>query len=184
MALPPPRLTGGSARGVPLAAVRGVRIRPTSARLREALFGIIAAHLPDARVLDLYAGTGALGLEALSRGAAEAVFIDRERAACDAIVQSLSRTGFAAAGTVIRGKLPEALGRLSGGFDLILADPPYDEQAADETLIEAAAYLAEGGLVVYEHSSRYNPPERPGRLVLRETRVYGDSAVTMYEQES
>src|SRR5690606_22643287 len=88
MAVTTPRLTGGSARGVPLAPVRGVRIRPTAARVREALFGVIAARLPEARVLDLYAGTGALGMEALSRGSREAVFIDRERAACDAIVQS------------------------------------------------------------------------------------------------
>jgi 16S rRNA (guanine(966)-N(2))-methyltransferase RsmD len=164
--------------------VRGVRIRPTAARVREALFSILASRTEGAAVLDLFAGTGALGIEALSRGAARAVFVDRERAACAAIAESLGRTGFSASATVIRGRLPEALAGIEPGFGLIFLDPPYGDDSAEATLVEMAHYLAPGGLVVFEHGSRYNPPERPGALVRRETRAYGDSAVTFYGQES
>ncbi len=180
MPAPRIRITGGSARGLPLAEPRGRRLRPTSGLLREAIFNIIADRVPGAVVLDLYAGTGALGLEALSRGARSCVFIDSEAASCQAILQSLGRAGFTSAAVVLRGRLPRALDRLEGEFGLVLLDPPYRNEDAAATLGSIAPHLAAGGLVVYEHGSRYNPPERPAGLRLLERRVYGDSAIALY----
>lgn len=131
-------------------------------------------------MLDVYAGTGALGLESLSRGAASAVFVDSEGAACKAILQSIARAGCGEKSTVVRGRLPGAINQLTGRFDLVLMDPPYQAESAEETLMLVAPLVAAGGLVVYEHASRYNPPERPQGLVLTERRVYGDTAIALY----
>ncbi len=177
------RVAAGTARGVPLSQPRGTRLRPTSGLVREAIFNIIGASAAQARVLDLFAGTGALGIEALSAGAASAVFVEAEAACCTAILDSLSRTGFAARGTVVRGRLPAALRSLSGPFELILLDPPYDATGVAELLGELRPFAAANATIVYEHGSRYNPPERPNGLRLTERRVYGDSAVAFYSPE-
>lgn len=177
------RITGGAARGLPITEPRGLRLRPTSGLVREAIFNIVGDLVDDAVVLDLFAGTGALGLEALSRGAARAVFVDAEAASCQAILQSVARAGFQERATVMRGRLPGALKTVEGPFDLILMDPPYDSEAAEPTLIELSHRLAVSGLVVYEHGSRYNPPERPVGLRQLERRVYGDSALALYAHQ-
>ena len=177
------RIIGGSARGVPLVEPRGVRLRPTSGLVREAVFNIIGDIVAEARVLDLYAGTGALGIEALSRGAATATFVESDQTSARAIVQSLGRTAFSDRGDVVRARLPGAVANLEGLFDLILMDPPYDASDAPETLNAAASLLAPDGLFVYEHASRYNPPERPAGLILTERRVYGDTALAFYRRQ-
>lgn len=174
------RIAGGTARGIPLTEPRGLRLRPTSGLVREALFNIIAGLVEDAAVLDLYAGTGALGIEALSRGARTATFIDGEAAACQAILQTLARTGFADRATVLRGRLPAALTSLTSRFSLVLMDPPYGLETAEETLGALSGHTVPGGLVVYEHASRYNPPQRPRGLQLTDRRTYGDSALALY----
>ena len=174
------RVTGGSLRGFQLAEPGGDRLRPTSARVREAIFNMLAARIEDAAVLDLFAGTGALGIEALSRGAARAVFVENHRSSARAIVQSLARAEMAGRGSVVRGALPGALDAAEGPFDLIFLDPPYDSEQASPTLSAVGPLLAGGGLVVYEHRSRYNPPERPLGLELSDRRVYGDTAVAFF----
>jgi 16S rRNA (guanine966-N2)-methyltransferase len=174
------RITGGEARGTPLVEPRGMRLRPTSGLVREALFNILGGQVVDARMLDLYAGTGAVGIEALSRGASHTTFVEGEAAGCQAILQSLARMSFADRATVLRGRLPAALGSVAAPFDLIFMDPPYGLETAEETLHAAAPLLAPGGVLVYEHASRYNPPERPAGLVLHERRAYGDSALALY----
>ncbi len=174
------RITGGTARGLPLTELRRLRLRPTAAIVREALFNILGDSVNGATVLDIFAGTGALGIEALSRGAAAVVFIDAEPEACQAILQSLARAGFSGRGRVIRGRLPAALSSIEGPFDLVLMDPPYDSDAAEPTLALLSPLLAARGLVVYEHGSRYNPPGRPAGLGLQDRRVYGDSALALY----
>jgi len=174
------RVAGGSARGVPLAEPRGVRLRPTSGLVREAIFNILGTEVEGAKVLDLYGGTGALGIEALSRGASHATFVEAESACVQAITQSLSRTSFSDIGTVMRGRLPAALKSLSGTFDIIFMDPPYNEPDIETVLLALPPFLSEGGSVVYEHGSRYNPPERPAGLRLSERRVYGDTAVAFF----
>ncbi|MGE5596504.1 MAG: 16S rRNA (guanine(966)-N(2))-methyltransferase RsmD [Hyphomicrobiales bacterium] len=174
------KVAGGTARGLPITEPRGVRLRPTSGLVREAIFNILGDLVDGARVLDLYAGTGALGIEALSRGAREAVFVEGDGATCQAILQTLARAGFSDRATVVRGRLPAALSTLSGPFDLILLDPPYQLESATETLFGVSGLLGPGALVVYEHGSRYNPPEQPTGLTLLERRVYGDTAIAVY----
>ncbi len=176
------RVTGGALRGFQLAEAGGARLRPTSARVREAIFNVLAARveLEGSAALDLFAGTGALGVEALSRGAASAVFVESHRPAAHAIVQSLARAGLSERGSVVRGRLPAAVASLEGPFTLVFLDPPYDSDQALPTLSAAAPLLAAGGLVVYEHRSRYNPPERPLGLTLADRRVYGDTAVAFF----
>jgi 16S rRNA (guanine(966)-N(2))-methyltransferase RsmD len=177
------RVAGGSARGVPLVEPRGVRLRPTSGLVREALFNILGAEVDGANVLDLFAGTGAAGIEALSRGAAHTTFVESEQACSQAILQSLARTGFAGRGTVVRGTLPRALQGIDGLFGIVFCDPPYGAAEAEETLIAVAALLAPAGVVVYEHSSRYNPPDRLADLFLVDRRHYGDSALSFYRRQ-
>lgn len=174
------RVTGGELRGFQLAESGGDRLRPTTGRVREAIFNVVAPHIEGAAILDLFAGTGALGIEALSRGADRAVFVESHRPAARAIVQSLARAGLSDRSSVVRGALPGALDSLDGPFDLVLLDPPYDSDQASPTLSALAALLAPGGLVVYEHRSRYNPPERPLGLTLTDRRVYGDTAVAFF----
>ena len=174
------RVTGGDLRGFQLAEPGGARLRPTSALVREAIFNVLAPRIEGAAVLDLFAGTGALGIEALSRGASRAVFVESHRQSARAIVQSLARAEASERGSVVRGALPGAIGSLDGPFDLIFLDPPYDSEQAFPTLSEVAPLLAGGGLVVYEHRSRYNPPERPLGLTLTDRRVYGDTAVAFF----
>ena len=174
------RVTGGELRGFQLAEPGGARLRPTSARVREAIFNVLAARIEDASVLDLFAGTGALGIEALSRGASRAVFVENHRGSARAIVQSLARAHLAESGSVVRGALQGALDSLDGPFDLIFLDPPYDSDQASPTLSVLGPLLTPGGLVVYEHRSRYNPPERPLGLTLTDRRVYGDTAVAFF----
>lgn len=174
------RISGGSARGVPLVEPRGVRLRPTSGLVREALFNILGPRVRGARVLDLYAGTGALGIEALSRGAAHGTFLEGEAACVEAILQSLSRAGFGDRATVLRGRLPAALERIEGPFDLIFMDPPYDDPNREVVLVRLAPLLAAAGTIVFEHATRYNPPVRPAGLHLVDRRTYGDSAIAFY----
>jgi 16S rRNA (guanine966-N2)-methyltransferase len=174
------RITGGSARGIPIVEPRGHRLRPTSGIVREALFNILADRCEGATVLDLFAGTGALGVEALSRGAKSAYFIESAASACQAILLTLARASVAERGTVLRGTLPQALKTLTTTFDIIFLDPPYGEPVAEETLVLLAPLLADGGIIVFEHGSRYNPPDRPGGLVCTDRRPYGDSALAFY----
>jgi 16S rRNA (guanine966-N2)-methyltransferase len=174
------RIAGGVARGIPLAEPRGVRLRPTSGLVREAMFNVLGDRVTDAAVLDLYAGTGALGIEALSRGAASATFVEGEAACIEAILQSLARTGLTERAVVLRGRLPAALERIEGTFDLIFLDPPYDAPTREEVLVRLATLLASGGRVVFEHASRYNPPLRPAGLQLLDRRAYGDTAIAFY----
>lgn len=174
------RLTGGVFRGLPIVEPRGHRLRPSSSRLREAIFNVLGADVEDATVLDLYAGSGALGLEALSRGARHATFIDEAQASISAIEKTLSAMHLRDAATLVRGALPGALRRLDEMADIVLLDPPYDDESAPHTLDEVHRVLSPRGTVVYEHASRYNPPERPPGLILRQRRVYGDSAIALY----
>ncbi len=174
------RVAGGTARGLPLAEPRGVRLRPTSGLVREAIFNILRERIEGATVADLFAGTGALGIEALSHGAARAVFVEGEAACCQAILQSLARASFGDRASVLRGRLPGALSGIKERFDIVFIDPPYADENGPATLDRVATIVAPGSTVVYEHASRYNPPERPPGLILVERRLYGDSALALY----
>jgi 16S rRNA (guanine966-N2)-methyltransferase len=151
--------------------------------VRGALFSALASLGADlSRVLDLYAGSGALGIEALSRGAAWCDFVERDPAACAVIRENLRLTGFEGAARVYRLPVERAQARLEGPYTLVLADPPYADAAAAAALerLLASGLLAEGGIVALEHSARVEPPAALAGLALVNSLRHGDSAISMY----
>jgi 16S rRNA (guanine966-N2)-methyltransferase len=169
------RIIAGTHRGHRIAAPKGRDTRPTSDRVRENAFNLIGP-VDGASVLDLYAGSGALGLEALSRGADRAVFVESDRDACRTINANLDKLGLRA--TVLCQDATRAVAHERRTFDLILCDPPYD---VDATRLPFARLLAGDGLLVYESSSRAEPAEIEG-LAQRTSRTYGSARLTLYEQ--
>ena len=173
------RIVAGNHRGAKIFAPRGLDTRPTSDRVREATFNLIGP-VDGAAVLDLYAGSGALGLEALSRGAGSAVFVDSDRDACRTIGRNLEKLRLTGAEVACRDVL-RFLAAEARRFDLILVDPPYDvvESVAVRLATYLPAVLAESGLVVLESSSRIEPELPP--LALRTSRRYGNARVSLFE---
>ena len=173
------RIVAGSHRGARIFAPRGLDTRPTSDRVREAAFNLIGP-VEGASVLDLYAGSGAMGLEALSRGAESAVFVESDRDACRTIERNLDKLGLQAA-EIARRDVLRFLASERRRFDLILVDPPYDvvESVAVRLAVYLPAVLAENGLVALESSSRLEPELPP--LEIRTSRRYGSARVTLYE---
>jgi len=156
------RVIGGSAKGVVLRA-RGARLRPTTDAIRETLFNSLQTVIPGARFLDLYAGTGSVGLEALSRGAALAVFVERSRAGLKAIRENLANTRLAERAVVVPGDVPKVLDRVwaeHGPFDVVFVDPPY----GDPALPAVVARLLEGAdlaaaTIVVQHAVEEGLPD-------------------------
>src|SRR5437016_8984611 len=176
------RLIAGSAGGVPLQAPRDVLTRPISDRVKETLFGILGARVPGARVLDLYAGSGAIGIEALSRGAESATFVERGAPALKALHANLGRTHLADRATVIAGDVVLFLDREGArGHDLAILDPPYDERAILAPLQRLAAQMELGGTVVVKHFWRTEVPEPPGLVHVR-VRRFGETTLTFLER--
>jgi len=177
------RVTGGDCRGVPLVAPKGLATRPTTDRVREAIFSILASMQADlARVLDLYAGSGALAIEALSRGADEADLVERASAACAAIRQNLTRTKLAAQATLHCQAVASVLPRLTRPYSVIFLDPPYTDLSISETLLMlgASSLVAPQTTIVLEHAARTPPPARIGTMALHSDRRYGDTGVAFY----
>ncbi len=187
------RITGGTARGRNITGPKaGCKlIRPTSDRVREALFNIIAAEISGSSVLDLYAGTGALGLEALSRGATNVVFVDQSRQALELIQSNLIRSfsnaeaallqlDLAQAGSIgkLKNRLPAAL-----HFELIFLDPPYENGLAEKTLaaIAQSDLLHENGLLIAEERKNIQLAEQYGNLQLADQRSYGETSLWFYQ---
>jgi 16S rRNA (guanine966-N2)-methyltransferase len=185
------RIIGGNARGRKILAPppkgRGVaEIRPTAARAREALFNIIGAETEKAEVLDLFAGTGALGLEALSRGAQSAFFVDSNLDAVRIIGRNIELCGFIDRAVVLRRDLSRVhfLETLApaAGFTLVFIDPPYNysQQAAIFSALNEGNLVAADGLVVYESAATNKLPEVSGRLQLEDIRHYGAAGFWLY----
>jgi 16S rRNA (guanine(966)-N(2))-methyltransferase RsmD len=166
-------------------------LRPTSDRTRETLFNILAPRMMGANVLDLYAGTGAVGIEAISRGALQVAFVEQDPRAQALIADNLEHcgvlSGYAILGTDTRRALKRfarvAQGQPMAAFDVIVADPPYATDMNDITRVVSAAgeCLASGGVLVLEHSRRAAVPEKAGRLVRSRVVRSGDTALSFYE---
>ncbi|HMC79218.1 MAG TPA: 16S rRNA (guanine(966)-N(2))-methyltransferase RsmD [Acidimicrobiia bacterium] len=173
------RVIAGEAKGRRLTGIRSSAIRPTSDRVREALFSALGAAVPGARVLDLYAGSGALGIEALSRGAAGAVFVDSDREAVAAIRANLALTGTDDRASVVRSPVGSflAAGR-HGPFDLVFLDPPYAQglPVKDLEALVAGGFLDAGASVVLETRGPDAPPPVEGLEVVSRRR-YGDTTL-------
>ncbi len=178
------RVVGGEFRGRKL-QVADHGVRPTSERVREAIFDILGpAWTAEAAVLDLYAGSGALGIEALSRGALRADFVERDPAVARLLRENLATLGLQGRSRVViadldRGELPAV--ELKGPWSLVFLDPPYAGEGGARWLSRLAriGWVPEGGLVVYEHRSGSTVPPPPG-LALAVERAYGDTAVSIY----
>ena len=175
------RIIAGSRRGHTIQAPKGFDTRPTSDRVRENVFNIVAPWVEGARVLDLYAGSGAMGLEALSRGAEAAVFVESDAEAVRAIERNLDKLGLSGARVVrldaVTGLAQEAGARRK--YDLVLADPPYSMTDYHSLFRYLPGVLAEDGLLVFETAAK-TEPELPG-LTIRTSRKYGSTRVTVFE---
>lgn len=183
------RVIAGHLKGRRLQAPRGLRVRPTTDRVKEALFSILGAHVVGARVLDLYAGTGALGIEALSRGAAAVTFVEHHPASVKCLRQNLEACGLTGAATVKTVRVESFLERpveRSSPFDVLLADPPYeqvDEIAAWGVRL-SSEIIAHDGVAVIEHGAKWSPPSRLGPLSLLRTYSYGDTALSIFRHQA
>jgi len=177
------RVIAGAARGVPLRAPRDRATRPITDRVKETLFAILGDRVPDARVLDLYAGSGAIGIEALSRGAASADFVEHGRAALEAVAANLAATRTVDDARVHASEVEAYLrGTADGPFDLVVLDPPYEVRAIVAPLRAVVPHLAPGAVVVVKHFWRTEVPEVDGLAVFRQRR-FGETMLTFLEQE-
>lgn len=174
------RVIAGTAKGTAL-KTPGSGTRPMTGRARESLFSILSARLADASVLDLYAGSGSLGLEALSRGARTAVFVERDRKAAALIAENIDTVGLG--GKVMNTTVTKAVSRLAGTFDIVFVDPPYadGDDSVAATLAALEPVVADRGLVVL-HRQRRSVTVVPDFLSSVDERHYGDAVVTMMER--
>jgi 16S rRNA (guanine966-N2)-methyltransferase len=177
------RVIAGTARGVPLVAPRGHGTRPITDRVKETLFGILGDRVPDARVVDLYAGSGAIGIEALSRGASSVDLVEHDRGALTAIRTNLARTHLEADARVHGGTVEQYLKSTPDGpWDLALLDPPYELRAMVAPLRALVPHLAPGASVVIKHFWRTEPPEIE-RLTVNRQRRFGETMLTFLAME-
>jgi len=179
------RIVAGKARGHHLIGPRSSKIRPTADRVREAIFNILGQWMDDWSVLDLFAGTGALALEAISRGARRAVMVDEDKEAVRLCATNAAALGFKDQVEVLAMPVARALAQLQGAgerFELIFADPPYGLRAGQQLLeaVESAGLLSNAGIFCLEHDKREEaPPGHPG-LARSDQRRFGDTVVSIY----
>jgi 16S rRNA (guanine966-N2)-methyltransferase len=180
------RVTGGRVRGHHLATLRGLLIRPSSDLIRQAVFNLIGREIYGVKVLDLFAGTGSLGIEALSRGAFEAVFIDNSNQAVKLIKQNLERCGYEALGSIVKKDLGRGLPRnrafINNRFELVFMDPPYGKAFIPPLLKELSdrKVLSDSSMVVTESSKFDILPAVSGALQLVKDRTYGETKINIY----
>lgn len=179
------RIISGSARGRRLMEPTGQAIRPTLDRVRNALFNMLMPEIEDALFLDLYAGTGAIGIEALSRGASYCVFVDNAPEAQRIIRENLFHTGLAQKARCLSLPMPAEMNRITDQFDLIFADPPYDcgQHTAILEGIVACNLLRPAGGVILEHAKRTAMPDDVAGLARTKYKHYGDAALSLYRQK-
>jgi 16S rRNA (guanine(966)-N(2))-methyltransferase RsmD len=193
------RIIAGSFRSRALEAPAGLATRPTSDRLRETLFNVLAPRIKGAAFLDLYAGSGAVGIEALSRGAAQAVFVERAPAALKVVRANLARLGLSAGFSIHAGSVAayfrpvkrneSAAFDVVFGFDIVFLDPPYDAEEEYATALgllggAGARWLAPGALVIAEHRRKVQLAERFSALERTRLLEQGDAALSFYSSSS
>lgn len=186
------RVIAGTYRSRILKSLKGLALRPTSDRLRETLFNVLGPAVGGARFLDVFAGTGAVGIEAISRGASEVVFIENHPPAAALIRKNLDSLGVRARATVLgvdalRGLETLAAGRKGGStpFDFVFLDPPYaatEEYTRVLRYLGAASFLAPGCIVIAEHRHNFELPARAGALARYRVLKQGDAALSFYRQ--
>ena len=179
------RVLAGALKGRRLVTPRGSTTRPTTDQVRIALMDTLTPRLPGARLLDLFAGAGGVGLEALSRGAASAIFVERDRRALAALRDNVTALGVQDRTRVLGEEVLRALDRLGREgvrFDVVFLDPPYDEDLVTPTLerLGAGPVVASDGIVIAQHRTKRPPPAESGRLTAFRTRRFGDTTLTFF----
>ncbi len=182
------RVIAGARKGFKLATLNSPFVRPTSARIKQVIFNVLNPVISGSSALDIFSGSGGLGIEALSRGARSAVFVEYNDKLCAALIANLRKTGFLERSEVIQLQARQALKLLAkrgAQFDLILADPPYEGADAEATLASIAVLdlLKAQGWLALEHSSRKELVNQTGALILRTRKTHGDTAISFYQHE-
>ena len=177
------RIITGKARGLKLTTPKNMDVRPTSDRVKESLFNIIGTKIVGTHVLDLFAGTGNLGLEAWSRGAAKIVFIDESQASLQLVRSNIAKAKAEKETTVIKGNAVKVIADLAARgerFDFIFCDPPYNKGLPAQIIEQVAKYdiVAPGGYLVVEHSQHEILPELPLKLEIIRSEKYGETLIS------
>lgn len=177
------RVVAGIAKGKKIDTLKGNTIRPTADRVKESVFNILGAQIIDSQVLDLYSGSGALGIEALSRGAKSCIFVDNNHECAVVIKSNLERIGFN--GEILKRDAVQAINGLAKNgvkIDVLFADPPYDKDLAKNLLSQLANHdiLTDSSIIIIEHSQR-EEPVTVGRFVKIREKKYGDTIVSLYK---
>jgi len=176
------RVTGGIGRGQRLKVPTGSGVRPTSDKVKQALFNILGDRVIDASFLDLYAGAGGIGIEALSRHAGSVVFVDSSPASLSAIKKNIEQSGLGDRAQVVAAKAETYLKKPSGPYDIVFLDPPYAEDMQPLLdLIAGSGTVKDDGIVVAEHFKKQHSPEKAGALVLYREARYGDTVLAFYK---
>lgn len=176
------RVTGGTGKGRRLKAPPGPGVRPTSDKVKQALFNILGEKVAGAAFLDLFAGAGGIGIEALSRGAARVVFVDDSRRSLEVIQENIVQTGFGDRAEVVASRAEAYLRRTTERFDVLFLDPPYAEELKPLLeLISGAEVLRPDAIVLAEHFRKQPSPEKPGALTLYREAKYGDTVLAFYK---
>jgi len=176
---------GGKCRGRRIVCPKGAFIRPATDRVRTVIFDILAGEIEGARVLDLFAGCGSLGLEALSRGAREVVFVEIDRRCCSSIEENIEELGFKEQGCVLRDDVRRAIRRMERSderFNIIFADPPYKAKWAFGLVNVLGDFLKEGGILVFEHPKDVEMIEETDKVALMRRKDFGSTRVSFYRR--
>jgi len=188
------RISAGTAKGRPTATQKllkktsdGERLRPTSSKVREAIFDILRGRMEGASFVDLYAGTGTVGMEALSRGADSAIFVEPDEFRVNSIRENLARLGFGRRAVVVRGKADEFLASAAErreSYDIFFVDPPYSSEEGGKitTMIDKMGLLNDEGVVIIEHFFKMEFPEKIESLRMHKRYRYGDTTLSLYRK--
>ena len=183
------KITGGTSRGRQLAAIKGLRIRPTSSKVREAIFNILGRDIYGLRVLDLFAGTGILGIEAISRGALACLFVDNSNLSLKIIKKNLELCGLQESGFILKRDILQGFflehPLIKAGIDLVFIDPPYGKNLIPPVLkrLTEGNILASSSVVIAESLKNDKVPDSTGKLTLCDSRFYGETKIDIYRGE-
>ena len=178
------RIITGSRRGKKLKTLEGNAVRPTSDHIKESLFNILQFDIEGRTFLDLFAGSGQIGLEALSRGAERAVFVDSAKASCKVVEENIRTTDFSLKALVVHSDYNAYLMRCTEQFDIAFLDPPYRTGTLEKALLSVVSHMSRGGIVICEHPTDEPLPERAGEFVRVKDYRYGKILLTSYRHES
>lgn len=174
------RVISGSARGRRLKTLEGNDVRPTTDKVKEAMFSAIQFQIPGAVVLDLFAGSGQLGIEALSRGASKAIFVDKSRSSINIITENILTAEFNKSSKIVNMDSLDYLKSTSDKFDIVFLDPPYNKGILEQVLPLLENHMNEGGRIICEHEQRLLLPEKIGEMHLKKKYKYGKIEISQF----